>query len=54
MVGTGVSEGLPDTRPFVGHDHGFTSLGQAIKFFKKLLQQQPKRLSPLLLIKFTI
>ncbi len=29
--GTGVSENLPDTPPFVGHDRGFESLEEAVK-----------------------
>ena len=36
--GTGVSENLPDTPPFVvGHDHGFASLDEAVTFFKQML-----------------
>lgn len=37
--GAGVSENLPDTPPFVGHDHGFSSLDQAIESFKKMLAE---------------
>ena len=35
--GTGVSENLPDTPPFVGHDRAFDSLEEGIGFFKQLL-----------------
>ncbi len=35
--GTGVSENLPSTPPFVGHDHGFDSLDEAVKRFKQML-----------------
>ena len=34
---TGVSENLPDTPPFVGHDEVFLSLDQAVARFKALL-----------------
>ncbi len=37
--GTGVSENLPTTPPFVGHDHGFDSLDEAVNRFKQLLAQ---------------
>ena len=35
--GTGVSENLPDTPPFVGHDQAFHSLDEAIFCFRQLL-----------------
>jgi len=37
--GTGVSENLPDTPPFVGHVHGFDSLNEAVNFFKQMLDK---------------
>jgi hypothetical protein len=37
--GTGVSENLPDTPPFVGHDEGFDSLTPAIDRFKSMLAE---------------
>lgn len=36
-MGTGVSENLPDTPPFVGHDHAFNSLDEAVACFKQML-----------------
>ena len=36
---TGVSENLPDTPHFVGRDHGFPSLDEAVDFFKQMLAQ---------------
>lgn len=35
--GTGVSENLPDTPPFVGHDRAFASLEEAITELRGLL-----------------
>lgn len=35
--GTGVSENLPDTPPFAGHDQGFDSLDEAVAEFKRML-----------------
>ena len=35
--GAGVSENLPNTPLFIGHDHGFHSLNEAIPFFKQML-----------------
>ncbi|HYT59576.1 MAG TPA: hypothetical protein VEL06_05365 [Haliangiales bacterium] len=37
--GTGVSENLPNTPPFGGHEHGFASLDEAVNFFKQMLAQ---------------
>src|SRR5437867_4213843 len=35
--GTGVSENLDDTPPFIGHDAAFDSLDEAAQHFKSLL-----------------
>ncbi len=32
-----MSENLPETTPFSGHDHGFASLEPAINFFKRIV-----------------
>ena len=37
--GAGVSENLPDTPPFVGHDEGFDTLTPAIDRFKSMLAE---------------
>ena len=37
--GTGVSENLPDTPPFVGHDEAFDSLPEAIRRFTGMLAE---------------
>ena len=37
--GTGVSENLPETPPFTGHDHFFASLDKAVEFFKQLVHK---------------
>ena len=45
--GTGISENLADTPPFVGHDHFFASLDEAAAFFKQLLAKAAhEELSP--------
>ncbi|PYJ79807.1 MAG: hypothetical protein DME22_24900 [Verrucomicrobia bacterium] len=37
--GVGVSEIKNDTPPFTGHDHVFTSLDEAVAFYKRLLAE---------------
>ena len=37
--GTGVSENLPETPLFSGHDHGFDSLDKAVEFFKQMISK---------------